>query len=306
MTGTPVQFHLPIGISLDLDVEGAEVDKDGVRITARAEPEAWSYVEGGYLFHLDEAETDDGKPPMLDEDKPVDLVLRLDDELAASLPRSTRKPDTLVLTLSTSAEDSPLLDTESWFLLEAKQGRNGYRTTFADMDEVTRGELHDIPVLEPRAHDGPPREPSPFMALALSFLDSMNLQYDWMADDVVRVPVASDDGTFNMFVHTRDEHRQVTVYATWTEEIPVDRRRSVMELITRINPDLTVSWFELDIDRGSVSARTGLDVEGTALNDVLIENLFYAAERTMERFLPAIAAVTFEGLEPSDVPPPAD
>jgi hypothetical protein len=300
VTGTPVQFHLPIGIPLELDVREADVSNGALLITAHAAPDAWEYVEGGYLFHLDDAETDDGRPPMLDDGTPVEVVLRLDDDVAATLPASARKNDTFVGTLTTAPDDSPLLDTESWFLVEARQGTNGYRTTYADAPSLHRRDT-DAPVLEPREH----RE-SPLMDAVLSFLRSMDLDFERFDRNILRVPVASDNGTYNVFVTVRDEHHQITIHATWTEEVPEDRRPSVMELITRINIDLTVSWFELDLDHGSVSARSGVDLEGVAPSDVLVENAFYAAERTMDRFLPALHAVTFDGLDPGDVPPPAD
>ena len=106
-----------------------------------------------------------------------------------------------------------------------------------------------------------------------------------------------------MFVHARDEHRQITIHATWVEEVPADRRPAVMELITRINVELAVSWFELDLDHGSVSARSGLDFEGIRpTDDALVENAFYAAERTLDRFLPALTAVALEGLDVADIP----
>ncbi len=300
VTGTPVEFHLPIGIPLPLDVQYAEINGGGVLIHATASPDAWEFVEGGYLFHLDDARTDEGRPPMLDDQTEVEVVLRLDDDIAASLPASTKKKDTFVGTLTTAADDSPLLDTTSWFIVEAHQGTNGYRTAFGDADAVRRADTEPV-VLDPREH----RE-SPLMEVVLAFLDSMELRYERFDRNIVRVPVESDNGTYNVFVTTRDEHHQITVHATWTEEIPEDRRPSVMELVTRINVDLTVSWFEIDLDHGSVSARAGLDLEGIEPTDVLVENAFYAAERTLDRFLPALHAVTFDGVEPSDIPPPAD
>jgi hypothetical protein len=87
------------------------------------------------------------------------------------------------------------------------------------------------------------------------------------------------------------------------EKVPADRRPAVMELITRINVELAVSWFELDLDHGSVSARSGLDFEGIRpTDDALVENAFYAAERTLDRFLPALTAVALEGLDVADIP----
>ena len=35
----------------------------------------------------------------------------------------------------------------------------------------------------------------------------------------------------------------------------------------------------------------------------MVENIFYAAEQTLQRFLPAITAVALEGLDPRDIPP---
>jgi hypothetical protein len=301
VTGTPVQFHLPIGIPLDFEVHSADVDAGGIRLHGLVQPDAWEYIEGGYLFHLDDARLDDdgGRPPLLEEGKAVDLVLRLADDVLASLPNSARKPDTFVGTLTTTPDDSPLLDTESWFIVEAHQGTNGYRTSFADEATVQRADTDAVPVLEPRVH-----AESPLMALVLAFLHDMQLDYERYDEHIVRVPIAADEGTYNVFVTVRDEQHQVTFHATWTDEVPEARRPSVMELITRINLDLTVSWFEIDLDHGSVSARSGIDVEGVDATDVIIENAFFAAERTMDRFLPALRAVTFEGLEPSDVPPP--
>jgi hypothetical protein len=63
------------------------------------------------------------------------------------------------------------------------------------------------------------------------------------------------------------------------------------QLLTRLNYDLTIGSFDLDLEEGTLRFRTSLDFEGTEPDPTVIRTLALANVATMDQFHGAIAAV---------------
>jgi hypothetical protein len=298
VTGRPVTFHVPSGVPVPVEVSGVQLADGRVVLSADATAEQWATIEGGLLFNLDSALDDDGQlPPMLTHGVAVSFTAVLGDDAAEVVAGDGG--DLLQLVVTAEA-GSPLNDTESWFLASATPATgDGYATRFAEADA---GPLERPEPVTFRVEYGDDDEvdelPGRLMSLALSFLEAAEIEVDVLAATVAGGVHQGANGEYDLVVHAREEAEQLLAYARCREVIPVERRPEVMELVTRINPQLPGTWLELDLDEGRVSARCTLNAKGTDVtDDTFAENVIHLAMTTMDEYLPAILAVGIEGLE---------
>lgn len=300
MSTRSVTLHVPNGVPVPLELVRAGRVGSAVELVATAAPEVWATIEGGLLFNLDSALDDAGElPPMLSAEGPVTVTLRLADDAALAL--ADLGDDELLEQVASAPEGSPLGDTESWFLAEAvPEGAEGYTTRFAGDAPRVRPSFDAQVRVEVR--EAPEPEPGRLLSLALSFLADAGIEVDVLGDTVAAGVHQGTNGSIDLVVHSREQAEQLLAYARFPEVVPEDRRAEVMELVTRINPQLPGTWLELDLDEGRVSARCTLNARGTQVtDDTFAENVIWMALSTMDEYLPAIQAVAFEGLDVADI-----
>ncbi|MEI8291002.1 MAG: YbjN domain-containing protein [Verrucomicrobiota bacterium] len=87
---------------------------------------------------------------------------------------------------------------------------------------------------------------------------------------------------------------------------PADRRPAIMELLTRINFDLSVGCFELDLADGEIRFRTSTILPGTDITTGIIEHLLRSNLSIVDERFPQIAAVLFSGASPEDALKPKE
>lgn len=299
-----VEFLMPAGAGVAATVDDVRVSRRGVEADLVIEGDVWAVVEGGLLFHLSDTVASDGMPPLVSLEAPVTVTARLDRSLAEELT------STDAVLARFSADDDRVRHTESWFITRIRQGDLDHTTCFADADAVVSDPSDDMEVTieigdTSSGDSGDSVELPRLLVMADSVLRDVELDPERIGPELLHAGVEGEEGRFHLLVHSRERDHQLLVYTTWETIVPPDRRASVMELITRINPSLTGTWFEIDLDAGTVSARASLLLEGIRLEDeTFVENVLSAAIETMERYLPAITAVALEGLEPADFPEP--
>jgi hypothetical protein len=298
------QLLMPVGAPLDVTVEDVRVADTRVEVDLVIDGAEWSVVEGGLLFHLSDTVESDGLPPLVALDAPVTLSVRLDDALVSSALTA----EDIEIRLGSADDTDVLRRTESWYATRVRQGGIDHATWFAAAERVGGESAADDSVMSVEFGDDWTQTEMPrLLAMADSVLRDVELEPERLGPELLHAGIEGEDGRYHLLVHTRDRDHQLLVYATSEIVVADDRRASVMELITRINPSLTGTWFEMDLDAGTVSARCSLLLEGIRLeDDTFVENVLSAAIETMERYLPAITAVALEGFEPDDFPEPDD
>ena len=80
--------------------------------------------------------------------------------------------------------------------------------------------------------------------------------------------------------------------------VPPERALAAAELLTRINYDLVIGNFEMDLGDGEIRYKTGLDVTGADLSLPLVQNAVYLNVLMMDTYLPAIMAVAYGDVSP--------
>lgn len=133
---------------------------------------------------------------------------------------------------------------------------------------------------------------APLLARCREWFLARDMQATQQEDStILRLDGNGANGTWVLWLETREQECIVLVWSSWPQEVPVDRRSQVMELITRINPQLAVGSFELDLERGQLSLRTSLELGDAPLHDDLIAGLVGANVEAFDGRLPALLAV---------------
>jgi hypothetical protein len=101
--------------------------------------------------------------------------------------------------------------------------------------------------------------------------------------------VQGDNGAWHGIIEARDTETLI-VYSLVPVEIPVDRVIEVLELTVRLNKELSLSSFDLDLDNGEYALRTGVDVGPSADPADAIQRAIYDNASSLDDRLPAIEA----------------
>ncbi|MCC7360173.1 MAG: YbjN domain-containing protein [Anaerolineales bacterium] len=148
--------------------------------------------------------------------------------------------------------------------------------------------------------EAPGEPPGGIYAVMLDFFETDGWPYEALAGQpVLRLPFRGAAGNWLCFAQAREAQHQFVFYSVYPAPTPAHRRGAMAELLTRANYGLVVGNFELDFADGEVRYKTSVDVEGSALTRPLVRACVYANVLMMDQYLPGLAALLAEGLEPT-------
>jgi hypothetical protein len=101
-------------------------------------------------------------------------------------------------------------------------------------------------------------------------------------------PMVGDNGSWYVDAFAREEASQALMVATFPLEIPQERIADAALLVARMNDELVIGSFDLNVDTGEVRFRVAIDTGGEPLTDPLIEPLFLATLAQMDANLPRL------------------
>lgn len=133
------------------------------------------------------------------------------------------------------------------------------------------------------------------------FLDAEGVRYE--ADEpaqAVRFFFTTEAAGWMVSVHHFTELQQVVAASHFPSVVPPELRDAVMEYAIRVNNELLVGGFDVDLDAGHVRFRTGMDLDDIDVNASLVRNLLYANISGMDMYLQGLNRVAFGGMAPAD------
>jgi hypothetical protein len=110
-------------------------------------------------------------------------------------------------------------------------------------------------------------------------------------EPVLRLGFAGESGRWLLYAVADEELSQSVFYSIYPDAVPPGRRLEVAQLVSRINYDLTIGSFDLDMEEGTLRFRTSLDFEGSEPDPTVIRTLALANVATMDQFYRAIGSV---------------
>ncbi len=108
-------------------------------------------------------------------------------------------------------------------------------------------------------------------------------------------------GKWSCFIESLENIKQVVVYSVAAIKVPIDKRMTVAELMTRLNYGIRYGNFEMDFDDGEIRFRTSIDVEGTQLLLPMVKQLLHSNVALMDYYLPGILGVLYSNRTPESV-----
>jgi hypothetical protein len=100
-------------------------------------------------------------------------------------------------------------------------------------------------------------------------------------------PVEGENGSWTAIIEQRDTDT-VVVYSLVPIELPVDRLLETVEFVIRLNRDLALGTFDLDLDSAEFVVRTGVDVGAMVDPTEAIRRAIHANAELLDEHLPAI------------------
>jgi hypothetical protein len=140
------------------------------------------------------------------------------------------------------------------------------------------------------------------MDVVVDFLAERGWPYEKVdGRSVVTFPFVGDSEQWQVFVETRDRFDQVVVYSVCPFNIPAEERLAAAEYVTRANYGLIIGNFEMDMGDGEVRFKTSIDVEGSALDRALVNQLVIGNVRAMNQYVAGLGAIVEGSRTPKEL-----
>jgi hypothetical protein len=138
-----------------------------------------------------------------------------------------------------------------------------------------------------------------------AFLEEEQWQFTEPNARTIRFWLSADHGDLEGRAILEEEYGIFVFYSRLPIRVPKEKRSVATELFMRINWNLSVGNFEMDMDSGRVFFRTSVDVDGDELRLAVVRNLVYTNFRVMDRFIPVILSVIFGQMDPKQALEPS-
>jgi hypothetical protein len=170
-----------------------------------------------------------------------------------------------------------LLSTESWLATE-----------FMQIEPLPPGETGELQMgyqtlwAKPERFQVTNPMPVPMKTVILQSLQDQDLDYEEVNDSVLRLKFQGQNGDWICVVGMDEEHHQCVIYSTFPTPVPAEWRQACAVLVAKLNYELTIGNFELDLEDGDLRCRTAMDVGSDSLTPNLFSQLLTANLKTMD------------------------
>ena len=113
-----------------------------------------------------------------------------------------------------------------------------------------------------------------------TYLDEAELTYQYNEGDtddgVIGVEISGEDGGWRVVIRTTEEGeaRGVMIWALLPARIPEKNRLKVAELLTRINCDLAIGNFDMNLDTGEVLFRNSIELADGVFTKAMFDRMY--------------------------------
>jgi len=137
--------------------------------------------------------------------------------------------------------------------------------------------------------------------VAKQFFESDNWHYKDVPElGILTLNFKGDSGQWSCYVQARDENGLFAIYSISPLHAPEDKRLALSEYITRVNYNMAIGNFEMDMDDGEIRYKTSIDVTGDELTPALVRRLVYANLLNMDKYYPGVVAIAESDISPTE------
>jgi len=113
--------------------------------------------------------------------------------------------------------------------------------------------------------------------------------------------ISGDNAHYVCHLRVDEERCFVLFYTLCPLVVPEPDRPRMADFVARANYGLPIGNFELDLRDGEIRFKTSMDVEDAQVTEALLRPLVYANTHTMDRYMPGIVQVLYQGGDPAAV-----
>lgn len=128
-----------------------------------------------------------------------------------------------------------------------------------------------------------------------TWLDEQDWEYAYVEkkpkNSVIRVGYQGQNGRWMLFIEAREEESQLVCYSVFPVDVDDAQKIEMMEFIIRANDGIVIGNFDMNLDKGQVRYRVGVDLTGLEPHPREIEKALQVNLMTMDWHLPGLAAV---------------
>ncbi|HAJ58547.1 MAG TPA: YbjN domain-containing protein [Cyanobacteria bacterium UBA8543] len=141
--------------------------------------------------------------------------------------------------------------------------------------------------------------PNIWQAIANFFTDE-----DWpfvqiQGEQILQMAVSVQNEKWTCYAQAIEEQSLFIFYSICPIKAPESKRQVLAEFLTKVNYDLIIGNFQLDLTSGQIRYKTSIDVSDSTLSMTQIKNLVYTNVTMMDSHLPEILSI-INSESPSD------
>jgi hypothetical protein len=145
-----------------------------------------------------------------------------------------------------------------------------------------------------------------FIELCADFLNRDDWNFSRFETDAVNglgylmAKYSGDNCRMDVVFDANPEKDLMMVFVYMSVMVPESKRRDMAELVCRINHNLSIGGFELDMDDGDLRYMVAMDVEGGELVPTMVQNMRDSSISTCDRYYPALMSLIYGDKSPKD------
>lgn len=118
--------------------------------------------------------------------------------------------------------------------------------------------------------------------------------------DVIDCSVQGNNSVFKIYFVLEQERDFISINIHIENIIPENKRLHVSEYITRINYNLSLGNFRLNMENGDIRFQLSTDFEDSSLSIKMLENMLWAGINTFDKYQPGLMQVIYANISPKD------
>jgi len=135
--------------------------------------------------------------------------------------------------------------------------------------------------------------------LVINLFEEEEQDYEILDDEkTFRTHFHGSNSSFSTYVFAYNEERLLRTYSKCPIKIPHQKLSAITELIARINLDLSIGNFDIDLEEGIVLFRTSMKICTENPGQQIIGTLIFGNCMSMDQYFPVIASVIYGNESP--------
>ena len=134
-----------------------------------------------------------------------------------------------------------------------------------------------------------------------AFFTKSNLTFSTTADGTeIQIEFKGLTGSWICSAYCLEERNQFCFYSNIPIQVPEEKRTLISEFLTRANCRQVIGNWEIDLDSGLIRFKTSIDLEGTEIQESIINAVILPNVVAADKYIPGMVSVLDGELSPKE------